>query len=108
MENEFLPLLYFKYQRIRDAARRRSVARRRRRLFLTIQRMNQDIIYFQYVRTITFAIMIMARIVAQIGQRRYWEIPRPRLGWFEMRFGDGRQSVYWKVYQNNRKAPSVQ
>lgn len=103
MENEFLLLLYFKYQRMRDSARRRSLARRRRRLFLTIQRINQDIIYFQYVRTITLAIMIMARMVAQINQRQYWEIPRPRLGWFEVIFGDGRQSVYWKEHFRMRK-----
>ena len=88
---------------MRDSARRRSLARRRRRLFLTIQRINQDIIYFQYVRTITLAIMIMARMVAQINQRQYWEIPRPRLGWFEVIFGDGRQPVYWKEHFRMRK-----
>ncbi|XP_028416966.1 protein ANTAGONIST OF LIKE HETEROCHROMATIN PROTEIN 1-like [Dendronephthya gigantea] len=27
--------------------------------------------------------MAIARIVSQINQRRFWEIPRPRLGWFE-------------------------
>ena len=29
-------------------------------------------------------------MVAQIYQRQYWEIPRPRLGWFEVIFGDSR------------------
>ena len=32
MENESLLLLYFKYQRMRGSARRKSLARRRRRL----------------------------------------------------------------------------
>ena len=33
--------------------------------------------------------------MARINQRQYWEIPRPRLGSFEVIFGDVRQSVYW-------------
>ena len=45
----------------------------------------------------------MARMVAQINQRQYWEIPRPRLGWFEVIFGDGRQSVHWKEHFRMRK-----
>ena len=103
MENESLLLLYFKYQRMCDSARCRSLARRRTRLFLTMRRINQDMMYFQSVRTITLAIMIMARMVAQINQRQYWEIPRPRLGWFEMIFGDGRQSGYWEEHFRMRK-----
>ncbi len=103
MENESLLMLYFKYQRMRDCARRRSLARCRRRLFLTMQRINQDMMYFQYVRTITLAIMIMARMVAQINQRQYWEIPRAQMGWFEMIFGDDRQSGYWKEHLRMHK-----
>ena len=45
----------------------------------------------------------MARMVAQINQRQYWEISRPRLGWFEVIFGDGRQSVYWTEHFRMRK-----
>ena len=59
--------------------------------------------YLQYVGTITLAITIMARLVAQINRRQYWEIPRPRLGWFEMIFGDDRQSGYWKEHIRMRK-----
>ena len=69
MENESLPLLYFKYQLMRDHARRRSLAKRTRRLFLTMQKINQNMIHFQVIRTITLAIMIMATMVAQINQR---------------------------------------
>ena len=45
----------------------------------------------------------MASMVAQINQSQYWEIPRARLGWLEMIFGDGRQSVYWKEHFHMRK-----
>jgi hypothetical protein len=37
-----------------------------------MQRINQNLSYFQYVRTITLAIMIIARIDGQINQRQYW------------------------------------
>jgi hypothetical protein len=47
--------------------------------------------------------MIIVRIVGQINQRQYWELPRPRLGWFEVIFGDDRQSAYWKEHFRMRK-----
>ncbi|XP_028411417.1 protein ALP1-like [Dendronephthya gigantea] len=103
MENESLLLLYYQHQRKRASARRRSLVRRRRRLFLALRGINQNIMYFQYVRTITLAIMAIARIVSQINQRQFWEIPRPRLGWFEVIFGDERQSGYWKQHFRMRK-----
>ena len=54
--------------------------------------------YLQFVQTITFAMLVMATIVSKINRRQYWEIPRPRLGWFEVIFGDNRQSAYWKEH----------
>ncbi|CAB4017612.1 Hypothetical predicted protein [Paramuricea clavata] len=103
MEDASLLLLYYKYQRMRDSARRRSLARRRRRLFLLLQRNNQNMMFFQYVRTISLAMMMIARMVGQINQRQYWEIPRPRLGWFEVIFGDDCQAGYWKEHFRMRK-----
>ena len=54
--------------------------------------------YLQFVQTITFAMLVMATIVRKINRTQYWEIPRPRLGWFEVIFGDNRQSAYWKEH----------
>ena len=37
----------------------------------------------------------MTTIASKINRRQYWEIPRPWLGWFEVIFGDNRQSAYF-------------
>ena len=60
--------------------------------------------YLQFVQTITFAMLVMTTIASKINRRQYWEIPRPRLGWFEVIFGDmNRQSAYWKEHFRMRK-----
>ena len=103
MERAKLLLFFYKYQRTRDSARRRSLARKRRRLFLMLRQMNQNLMYFQYVQTITLAVLFMVRMAAQINQRQWWMLPRPQLGWFEVIFGDERQSGYWKEHFRMRK-----
>lgn len=50
----------------------------------------------------------MATIVSKINWRQYWEIPRPWLGWFEVIFGDNRQSAYWKEHFHMYKETFLQ
>ena len=57
--------------------------------------------YLQFVQTITFAMLVMATIVSKINRRQYWEIPRPRLGWFEVISGDIFRCWKVNVCENN-------
>ena len=93
---------------MRNVARRKSLARKRRRLYFILKRINENMRYLQFVQTITFAMLVMATIVSKINRRQYWEIPRPRLGWFEVIFGDNRQSAYWKEHFRMRKETFLQ
>ena len=59
MENKSLLLFYFKHQRMRNVARRKSLARRRRRLYFILKRINENMRYLQFVQTITFAMLVI-------------------------------------------------
>ena len=99
MENVSLLLFYFMYQRMRCSIRRRAINRRKRRMFLILHRIKQNLLFLQSIQTATLTLLVAAaRVVHPRLEREYWALPRPRLGWFELILQDDRQSRYW----NNR------
>ena len=99
MENVSLLLFYFMYQRMRCSIRRRTINRRKRRMFLILHRIKQNLLFLQSIQTATLTLLVAAaRVVHPRLEREYWSLPRPRLGWFELILQDDRQSRYW----NNR------
>ena len=99
MENVSLLLFYFMYQRMRCSIRRRAINRRKRRMFLILHRIKQNLLFLQSIQTATLTLLVAAaRVVHPRLEREYWALPRPRLGWFELILQDDRQSRYWEEH----------
>ena len=100
MENVSLLLFYFMYQHVRCSIRRRAINRRRRRMFLILHRIKQNLLFLQSIQTATLTLLVAAaRVVHPRLEWEYWAwLPRPRLALFELILQDDRQSRYW----NNR------
>ena len=95
-ENVCLLLFYFMYQRMRCSIRRRAINRRRRRMFLILHRIKQNLLFLQSIQTLTL-LVAAARVVNPRLELEYWALPRPRLGWFELILQDEVEHLIRKI-----------
>ena len=66
------------HQRLRGAKRRSALHRKRRRMYLLVQQMNQNLRVLQMLLTrTTLLLLAMVRLVNPRLDREFWVIPRP-------------------------------
>ena len=76
MENVPLLLFYFMCQRMRCSIRRRASNRRKRRMFLILHRIKQNLLFLQSIQTATLTLLVAAaRVVHPRLERKYWPLP---------------------------------
>ena len=99
MENLELLLIFFAFYRLRNLRREQLRNHRRRRLRLLVQQRNQMnlLMLHLFASRMVFYVACLRRITS-LRNRRFWTVPRPPSGWFELIFADDSQSRYWKEH----------
>ena len=110
MDRNSLLLFHFIPQRLRGAKlRRRALHRKRRRMYLLVQQMNQNLRVLQTLLTrTTLLLLAMVRLVNPTLDREFWVISRPGIAWFEVILQDQRQIRYWKEHFRMQKPTFLQ
>ena len=98
-----LLLIFFMLYRLRRIKRNMAMRRRRRWLFLFLQRG----LLSQTLPTATSATLTLLNIahmqLQNMKTERPWTLRRPNFGWFELMLEDESQSRYWKEHFRMRK-----
>lgn len=99
-------LLLFIWRMIVTSRENQSLRRRqtRRRIFQAIQqqfahrrlRLLQNTAAFLYLQ-------LCFQQLTRRHERRFWTLPRPQIGWFEIQLNSASQTMYWKEHFRMRK-----